>query len=59
MPKTIYFDLPKTVDNKLKQKIGFKINHNRFLVGHTLKNEISQFLSKNKHEKNIHEHKKQ
>ena len=59
MPKTIYFDLPKTVDNKLKHKICFNINQSRFSAEHTVKNEISQFLPKNKHENDIHEHKKQ
>ena len=48
-PKTIYFDLTQDVVNNLKHEIDFIIKQNDFLADHTIKNEISQILSKHKH----------
>ena len=59
-PKTLYFDfdLPKHVDNNLKHEIEFIIKRNESSAENKTQNEISQLLSKYKHGKNIHEHKK-
>ena len=56
VPKNIRFNLPKDVDKNLKHLI---IKRNEFLIRLNNKVEISQLLSKNKHEDNIHEHRKQ
>ena len=58
--KTFYFDfdLPKHVDKNLKHEIQFIIKRNESSAENKTKNEISQLLSKYKHGKNIHEHKK-
>ena len=47
--KTVNFDLSKDLDNNLKYEINFIIKHNKLLAEHTMKNEISQLLSKYKH----------
>ena len=36
-PKTIYFDLPKSVGNNLKHETDFIIKHYEFLAEHTIK----------------------
>ena len=36
--KTFYFDLPKNVDNNLKNEIDCITKHNEFLVKPTIKN---------------------
>ena len=56
VPKNIRFNLPKDVDKNLKHLI---IKRNEFLIRLNNKVEISQLLSKNKHEDDIHEHRKQ
>ena len=58
-PKTIYFDLPKKVDNTLKHEINFFIKHNAFLAWETIKIEINQLLPKYKHGNDIHDQQKQ
>ena len=59
-PKTFYFDfdLPKDVDKNLRHEIKFIIKRNESSAENKTKNEISQLLSKYKHGKYIHEHKK-
>ena len=42
--------LPKDVENNLKHEIDSIIKHNEPLTEHTTKTEITQFLSKYKHE---------
>ena len=58
-PKTFYSDLPKNVDNNLKQEIYSIIKHNELLAERTIKNKVRQALSKYKHGNNIHKHGKQ
>ena len=48
-PKIIPSDLSKKIDNSLKHKNDSIIKHNRFLAKQRIKNEISQLLSKCKH----------
>ena len=43
----------------LENEINFIIKQNEVLIEQTIKNKISQFLSKYKHGNNIHEHGKQ
>ena len=57
--KTIHFDLPEDAKNNLKHEIDFVLRHNNFVNEHTIKNEISQLVSKDKHGNDIHEHGKQ
>ena len=45
-PKSIYFDLSKYVDKNLKYEIDFVMKRNELLAEHTIKNEISELLSK-------------
>ena len=52
--KTFHFDLPKDAGINFKHEIYPIIKHNEFLAKYTVKNEIGQFLSKYKHENNIH-----
>ena len=40
-PKTIHFNSSEKVDNSLKHKIHFVIQHNKFLAEHTIQSEIS------------------
>ena len=58
-PRTIYFDLSKTLDNNLRHEIGFIIKYNQFLAEHTIKNQIVQLLFKLKHGNDIYEQWKQ
>ena len=58
-PKTICFNLTENVDNSLKHEIDFIIKYNKFLAEHRIENEIIRLLSKYKHGKDIHEHRKQ
>ena len=53
-PKTIHFDLSKAVDNNLKYETVFIIKHNELLAEHTIKNKISQLLTKYKYGNDIH-----
>lgn len=57
-PETIYFDSPRKVGNSLKHEIGIIIKPNGFLVDHTIKNEVTRFLSKYKRGNDIHEYQK-
>ena len=43
----------------MKHETDFIIKHNKFLAEHTIKNEISQLLCKDKHGNDIYEHGKQ
>ena len=45
-----------TEPTTIKHQIGFVIKYSKFLAQHTIKNKISQILSKYKHGKGIHEH---
>ena len=60
-PKTFCFNFnwPKDVDENLKHEIEFIIKSNESLSENKTKNEIEELLSKHKHGKNIHEHRKQ
>ena len=58
-PKTIHFNLPKVISNKLKYEIDFIIRDNELLTEHKMKNKISRLLFKYKHVNDIHEHGKQ
>ena len=60
-PKTFYFyiDLPKDVDENLKNEIEFIIKSNEPLPENKIKNETEQLLSKCKHGNNTHERRKQ
>ena len=44
--KTIPFDLPKIVDNTMKNQIDFIIKHSKGLAEHQIKRKISQLLPK-------------
>ena len=57
--KTIHFDLPKDVVNNLKHKIDFIIKCREFLAENTMKDKISELLSKYKNGNDIHKHGKQ
>ena len=57
--KTLHFDLPKDLDKNLKHEIDSIIKYNKHLAEHTIKNKISQSLSKYKNRNDIHEHRKQ
>ena len=47
--KPIYFDLPKDAAINLRHEIYSTIKHNDLLAEHSLKHEIRQLLSENKH----------
>ena len=53
------FDWPKVFDKNLKHEIEFIIRSNESLAENKVKNEIEKLLKKNKHENNIHKHRKQ
>ena len=57
--KTFHFDLPKDLDKDLKHEIDSIIKSNKLLAEQTIKNKISQLLSKYKNRNDIHEHRKQ
>ena len=58
-PKTIRFNLAKKVDSSLKHETDHAIKCNGSLAKHTIKKEISQFLSKFKNGDDIHKHGKE
>ena len=60
-PKIFHFDFnwPKDVDENLKHEIEYIIKSNESLAENKIKNETQKLLSKYKHRKNIHEHRKQ
>ena len=41
-PNSIYFDLPKKLDNKLKHKVHFIAKHDKLLAEYVIKNEVSR-----------------
>ena len=60
-PKTFdfNFDLPKAVDNNLKDKTEFIICWHESLAEYKIKNDINQLFLKYKYGNDIHEHGKQ
>ena len=56
--KAFHFDLPKDLDKDLKHEIDSIIKSNKLLAEQTIKNKISQLLSKYKNRNDIHEHRK-
>ena len=54
----LFFNLFKDVKNNLKYKIDYIIKYNECLAEETIKIDISLLLSKYKHRKYIHEHRK-
>ena len=43
-PKTLYFHIPKDVDNNLNHEIKFIIKRNKSLAEHKIKDKIEQLL---------------
>ena len=56
--KAFCFDLPKDAESNLVNEIYSIRKQNELLAEHTIKNEVSQLLSKYKHVNDIHEHRK-
>ena len=58
-PKTTHFDSTEFFGNNLQHAIDSVIKYNERLAEHTVKNNISQPLSKYKHGNDTHKHGKQ
>ena len=57
--KPVYFDLPKKLDNSLKDEIDYIKEHNEFLSEQTMKNKITQLFSIYEHGDEIYKYGKQ